>query len=108
MAKQVGVLGPRKDDEGNPRVKWSATPFQETAAVAILKDAVVLAGVNRAGTGEDAQVRSWICALDVEDGKELWRHALPAAPVAFGVAIDRDGRILVSLQDGRVLCFSAV
>ena len=32
---------------------------------------------------------------------------LPAAPVAWGLAVDRLGRIIVTLEDGRVLCFGA-
>jgi hypothetical protein len=31
---------------------------------------------------------------------------LHAAPVAWGIAVDRNGWIVVSLQDGRLVCFS--
>ncbi|HUT88979.1 MAG TPA: hypothetical protein VMY37_05765 [Thermoguttaceae bacterium] len=46
-----------------------------------------------------------ITALGIQDGKPLWKHPLPAAPVAWGLAVDRRGRVLVTLRDGRVLSF---
>jgi outer membrane protein assembly factor BamB len=48
---------------------------------------------------------SKIVALNVEDGSVLWSHPLPAAPVEWGLAIDSDGRAVVTLEDGRVVCF---
>ena len=102
---RVTLLGTQKDKKGNLRGRWSATPFQESAAAAIAKNAVLLAGVDRTGTGSKVRSTAWLCALNLEDGTELWRKQLPGLPVLFGIAIDRDGRILVSLQDGQVVCF---
>jgi hypothetical protein len=39
------------------------------------------------------------------DGKLMWKQPLPVGPVAWGLAVDRAGRIVVALLDGRVLCF---
>ena len=44
-------------------------------------------------------------AIDLQSGKPLWTQPLPAAPVPWGLAIDRAGRVLVTLVDGRILCF---
>jgi len=71
--------------------------------------------------------KSQIVALNLEDGKILWSHPAPievtpevscrasdqpalvdnwcGAPVPWGVAVDHDGRVIVSLEDGKVLCF---
>ena len=65
-----------------------------SVAMALCKNAVVIAK------------KSEIVALNLEDGKLLWSKALPSAPVSFGLAVDRDGRIIVTLADGRILCFS--
>jgi outer membrane protein assembly factor BamB len=46
-----------------------------------------------------------IAALAIDDGAEIWRLPLPAPAVRGGAAVDADGRIYVSLVDGRVLCF---
>jgi hypothetical protein len=64
-------------------------------AIAVGQNAVVLAR------------ESGIAAVDLVDGKSLWTHPLPNKPVRWGLAIDRDGRCIVSLEDGRVLGFGA-
>jgi len=46
-----------------------------------------------------------IVALNLADGEVLWSQPLPAPPVTWGVAVDRDGRVVVTLEDGQVLCF---
>jgi len=48
-----------------------------------------------------------LVALDLNDGHMLWTQELPAAPVAWGLAVDSLGRIVVTLEDGRVLCFGS-
>jgi len=43
--------------------------------------------------------------LNLQDGKMLWSQSVPSAPVPWGLAVDRDGRVVVTLEDGQVLCF---
>ncbi len=62
-------------------------------AVAVAKNAVVIADASQ------------VAALDLKNGRTLWSQAVPSAPVPWGLAIDRDGRIIVTLEDGKVLCF---
>jgi outer membrane protein assembly factor BamB len=102
-AEQVGVADPRPGAQGQPQFRWSRKLFQEYAAVALGPNAVVVAGVNWSGEGPDAKASAGVAALDAT-GQVLWQRELPASPSMFGVAIDRDGRVLVSLQDGRVVC----
>ena len=71
---------------------WSY-PCKESVAWAVGRNAVVIAK------------KSEIVALHSEDGEVLWSHALPSAPTKWGLAIDRDGRVVVTLEDGKVLCF---
>ena len=66
---------------------------KDGVAFAVAKNAVVVAREEE------------IVALNAADGKVLWSQPLPAAPVEWGVAIDRDGCVVVTLEDGRVLCF---
>jgi outer membrane protein assembly factor BamB len=102
---QVALNDPKLDPPGKPKSVWTAQPFQENAAVAVTKNAVILAGVDRTQLKDGWQTTAGLTALSLTDGKPLWKLPLPAAPVAFGLAVDRDGKILVSLQDGRVMCF---
>ena len=46
-----------------------------------------------------------LVAQDPATRKDLWQQPLPGRPVRWGVAVDSAGRILVTLQDGRVVCF---
>jgi len=46
-----------------------------------------------------------VVALTLEEGKVLWSQPIPLPTVAWGLAVDRYGRVIVVLEDGRVLCF---
>jgi len=70
-------------------------PCEDSAALAIAQNAVVIAQKNR------------LTALDLSNGKPLWSHPLPAAPLTWGLALDRQGRALVSLKNGQLLCFGS-
>jgi outer membrane protein assembly factor BamB len=64
-------------------------------AVALAENAVVMA------------TKSEITALDLNDGSVRWTRPLPAGPVPWGLAVDREGRAIVTLEDGQILCFGA-
>jgi len=68
---------------------------RDSVAMAVCKNAVVVA------------CKSEIVALDVQDGKVLWSEGVPAAPVPWGLAVDRHGRAVVTLEDGQVLCLGS-
>ena len=34
-----------------------------------------------------------------------WSHPLPAEPVRWGMAVDAQGRVVVALRNGQVVCF---
>ncbi len=103
----LGLLLPTTDSESKPKPAWTGRPFQENVAVAVAANAVIVAGTNRRfETPEASGVETHgIAALDIKDGKLLWKHSLPAGPVSWGIAIDRAGHVLASLRDGRVVCF---
>ena len=63
-------------------------------AMALCESAVIVA------------TKSEIVALNLKNGKLIWNNPLPASPVSFGLAVDRDGRVIVTLEDGRILCFN--
>jgi len=48
-----------------------------------------------------------LLSLDLTDGHVIWAQDLPAPPVAWGLAVDRLGRVIVTLENGRVLCFGS-
>ena len=49
--------------------------------------------------------KSKIVTLNIEDGTVLWSKDIPSAPVSWGLVVDREGRAIVTLEDGQILCF---
>ena len=101
----VARLDPNAKPTPKPTAIWTNKVFQEIAAVAITKNAILVAGLDRDARNPQ-QTQPALCALDLADGKPLWKQPLPAAPVAWGLALDRDGRLIATLIDGRVVCFT--
>ena len=103
---EVGLFKPAADKESKPQQVWSARAFVDSVAVAVARNAVVVAGTDRTfekPTGPPSETFG-ITALNITDGTPLWKHPLPAGPVSWGLAIDRRGRMIVALQDGSVVC----
>jgi outer membrane protein assembly factor BamB len=107
IPQALGLVIPNANDPAKPTSVWAARPFNENVAAVVAGNAVVVAGTNRqlANDQEAAKEAYGITALNIRDGKPIWRHSLHAGPVRWGVAIDRDGRVLVSLRSGQVICF---
>jgi outer membrane protein assembly factor BamB len=77
-----------------PDVKplWEAN-CESSRAFALCPNAVLVATTNQ------------VVAFDTTDGARRWAQSLPASPVPWGLAVDRDGRVLVALENGQVLAF---
>jgi outer membrane protein assembly factor BamB len=71
---------------------WEYT-CNESKAIAVCKNAVVLA--------EETE----LIVLDLKDGKVLWTQPLEYPPVEHGIAVSRDGRILLTLDNGSIHCY---
>ncbi|OHE76430.1 MAG: hypothetical protein A2107_01260 [Verrucomicrobia bacterium GWF2_62_7] len=85
---------------GNPRLPqltplW-ANKSKDIIALAVAPNAVVIAKPSE------------LVAHDLQDGKVLWTQPLQAPPVPWGLAINRDGRVIVTLEGGQVACFGAL
>jgi len=94
--------------KGTPSFRWEyKDPFVQVNAVALAKNAVLITyGVQKHGTmGLLDDYSAWkVAALDRGDGHSFWECDLPCEPVLCSLAIDRAGRILVTLRDGGVIC----
>jgi len=84
---------------GQPRLPGMNPLWQvdcpESNAIALGANAVVIAKGNE------------VIAYDLPNGQPLWRHILPGSPVPWGLAVDSTGRIIVTLQNGQVVCLGA-
>jgi outer membrane protein assembly factor BamB len=85
---------------GNPRLPQLAPQWahknKDILALAVAVNAVVVATPTE------------LIAHGLQDGKVLWTQPLPTSPVPWGLAINREGRIIVTLEGGQVACFSAI
>ncbi len=84
---------------GKPRIpdlktQWEAQ-CKESVALALGRNAVVVARTTE------------VVAFDLQDGRQLWTQPLSAPPVPWGLCVNRDGRIIVTLENGKVICLSA-
>jgi outer membrane protein assembly factor BamB len=61
--------------------------------MAVCKNAVLLA------------TEAELVAMKPADGTVIWKQPLPKPPAPWGLAVDRAGRAVVTLTDGKVLCF---
>ena len=71
-----------------------------SVAFARCDNAVLLAGIRPHGTPS-------LEALKIETGERLWPRAmqLQGPPTSWGIAVDAQGRVIVTLKDGEVMCF---
>jgi outer membrane protein assembly factor BamB len=69
--------------------------IKDSVAVALCRNAVVVAG------------RTELVALSLQDGKRLWAQSIPSTPVNWGMATDKDGHVVVCLENGQVFCFGS-
>jgi len=105
----------RKGPVKGAHVKWTRD-LPGAAGVALTEEAVVvvrghrvpmpsnLFGEGKRGTGGWKDSPREVVAVSLEDGVTLWTHPLPGIPVRWGVALDQNGRAVVTLADGKVIC----
>ena len=83
--------------EGNkPQTKWQDLRFARTDAVVSTANALLVAGQ----TGG----KPMLVALNLETGKPIWEHKLPANVANWGLAVARTGKIQVTLANGMLIC----
>ena len=85
------------DGWGKPRLQgldplWEAD-CPESLAIALGKNAVVVAK------------GSVLVAYNLQDGQPFWEQTLPGVPVPWGLAVDRAGRVIVTLENGQAVCY---
>lgn len=103
---RVALFDPQTSQQAGAKPRWVQQPLNRIVAVAVAPNAILVAGLRDASQpGEPPQAQ--LAALAVGDGTVIWSQPLPAAAVPWGVIVDRDGRVVVSLQDGGIVCLAA-
>ncbi|MFT5526776.1 MAG: outer membrane protein assembly factor BamB, partial [Pirellulaceae bacterium] len=81
---------------------WTDAKNRRFTGVLIADDTLIATG-HPDGNPEE----TFIVAIDIKTGVDMWLHKIPAGVVKGGTAVDRDGNIYLSLEDGRLICFGA-
>ena len=88
-----------------PRPRWVAKALRggDTIALAVTPNAVLAICEMPQPRNRDSR---WILyALNLDDGRMLWDRTLPGPARPGGLTVDRHGRILAVLADGRIACY---
>jgi len=93
-----------KSEDEKPKLIWQQNRFIETSAVVVAQNAILAVGSLK---NEDAEAKPTPVfeAYNLETGKLLFSHKLPTYAASWGLAVDRTGRSIVTLENGEVLCF---
>ncbi len=81
---------------------WQTDGPQLFTAFVITPDTLIAAGPT-----PTADQAAQLVAISLKDGTRLWQKPLAAVPVKAGIALDREQRIIVTLENGQMLCFTA-
>ena len=95
----------RRRGQLEPLAMASSLKDADTVAVALASNAVV--AVSQQHVVGNLQGKWVVSAFDLGGGEVVWQQALPGAPIPGGVSIDRDGRVVVVLDDGRIVCLGS-
>jgi outer membrane protein assembly factor BamB len=90
---------PRSGDPA--KVLWQDRANRRFTSFIISGDRLLAAG----HTAEKPDER-FLAAIDIRKGSTAWVVALPADAVTGGTVIDHRGRIYVSLENGKLLCYA--
>ncbi len=102
---RVVRLSNKTTEDGQPVGIWQSDLYRDPTSLAVCENAVVVAGeLKQPESDEKHDAQFAVSAFDFKDGSLLWSQDLPAAPISWGLAIDRDGRSIVTLVDGTVVC----
>jgi len=97
------ILPRRTEPNATPPTLWEHKTPERFTSFVVAPETLLAAGEIDSGP----KPGGFLAALNIEDGTPLWREQLPAPAVKGGMAVDHKARIVVSLEDGRVLCFAA-
>ncbi len=98
--RRTDVPQPKRPRGAQRDVVWQTDQPRLFTAFVVTPD-VLLAGGPADGDGQ----RGVMAAISLPDGATLWKQELPALPVKAGIALDSQHRIVVTLENGQLLCF---
>lgn len=98
------VLG-KRNSEGEMEKRWVADipEIQDTVSLAMGSNAIV-AVCQLKPQGEEKNPGWGVIWISRKTGEMLWEHRLESRPLSGGLLIDGDGQMIVTLEDGKLVC----
>jgi hypothetical protein len=112
------------DPKNEPEYLWQANHLNghDTVSLALAPNAIVAVYSSYERRPRESEADWRVCCLSPRDGRKLWDHALPlltsAGPLmerkqlrlrlpasVGGLLIDRAGRVIVVMENGKVVCY---
>ncbi len=97
----------RSADDGKHGVKWQHQFMVETQGAVLSANAALVVGTTPDKTDPNGVPLPALLSFDRESGAVMWAQQLPALCTPWGIAVDRDGRVILTLVDGRVMAFGS-
>ena len=98
----------RGDAKKRPETVWTASmpKGSDTVSLALARNAVL--AVCETPRPRQLATRWIVSCLNSEDGSLMWRKDLSHQARPGGLLVDRDGRVVVVMENGNVACFGGV
>jgi outer membrane protein assembly factor BamB len=84
------------------RWQLEAEDLSDVVSLALTGNAAIAVG---AATGADGAKGWTVSALSLETGQKIWEKPLPGESFSGGLLVDRQGRVVVVMTDGRAVCY---
>ena len=90
----------RGKEEAAPKTIWQDKTNRRFTSFAVTTDRLLAAA-----HADESPDRPFLVATGVKEGHDLWQQELPSVVVKGGMAVDRDGRIYVAMENGQLRCY---
>lgn len=90
----------RGQGAGKAQTLWQDQQDRRFTSFIVSRDRLLAAGHP-----DDNPAAAFLAAIQIREGSDAWVQPLPANAVKGGTAVDGEGRILVALENGQLLCF---
>ena len=90
----------RGQNAPTPKTLWEDKQDRRFTSFVVSSDKLIATG-----HADRTPDKPFLNAISMSDGSDAWSHDLPADAVKGGTAIDSDGRLFVTLENGQLLCF---
>ena len=91
----------RGQNAPQPKTLWQDRQDRRFTSFIVADDRLLAAGHP-----DNDPSAAFLAAIRIREGTDAWLQPLPANAVKGGAAMDAEGRILVALENGQLLCFA--